>query len=76
MYHARIERSVAHAKDVAERLSIDLFDDRYRGHFRQIVDNCATCAYQTQCHLKIVDGTPLEGVPTHCRNKEFFAPGE
>ena len=73
---ARLERSVALAKEVAQKLEVDLFDDQRRGRFRDIVQNCLICAYQSECQRQVMDGQALDAPQSHCRNKAFFSNGD
>ena len=72
-YSERVERSVALAKEVAGKLEIDLFDERRRGRFRQIVQNCTTCAYQNDCRKQVTEVQVLETTLPHCRNRVLFS---
>ncbi|ABD54371.1 DUF6455 family protein [Jannaschia sp. CCS1] len=71
----RLERSVTLAKEVADRLDVDLFDDHRRGRFRDIVQNCLTCAYQQECQKQVMDSPRISSPLPHCRNKELFERG-
>lgn len=71
-FEQRTARSVAHAKNMALALNIDLFAERYRGRFKEIVLNCSICLHHSNCSEQVaavsVTGTP----PLHCRNKGAF----
>lgn len=72
-YAQRVEQSVALAKEVAGKLDVDLFDERRRGQFRQIVQNCTICAYQNECRAQVMQTTQLDRPYIHCRNQEIFS---
>lgn len=75
MFAARTELSVAIAKRMAEALNVDLFDEYRRGNFRQIVQNCVSCAHNSQCARNLTDMKPLATPLPHCRNNEIFSLG-
>ncbi len=76
MLNGRVERSIALAKEVAETLEVDLFDDRRRGRFRDIVQNCLICAYQPNCANQVTGSGKINLPLQHCRNRDFFSQGE
>lgn len=76
MYTARAERSDALAKDVAQKLNVDLFDNHRHRRFRDLVQNCLICAYQSECQRQLIDAKTLETPLPHRRNTVVFSNGD
>lgn len=76
MLKERLERSVTLAREVADRLDVDLFDDRRRGRFRDIVHNCMICTHQSACRTQVMERLQIDKPLPQCRNRELFERGE
>mmetsp|Transcript_4713 Transcript_4713/g.8357 ORF Transcript_4713/g.8357 Transcript_4713/m.8357 type:complete len:99 (+) Transcript_4713:309-605(+) len=71
-FERRTARSVAHAKNMARALNVDLFDEDYRGRFSEIVQNCSICAHHSDCGARVAIVSVTDTPPLHCRNKGVF----
>ncbi|WP_247716979.1 DUF6455 family protein [Gymnodinialimonas ceratoperidinii] len=71
-FERRTARSVAHAKNMARALNVDLFDERYRGRFKEIVQNCLICAHHADCGNRVTIASVTDTPPALCRNKGVF----